>query len=877
MAQIDLGRYDNTISKSVAVADVSSDPNAGTYRALGQLGNDALNLGNQIYQKEQEIKRKSDAWDAYSRYTQTLSNDKLKAKSRWDKLGNVDNVPYGEYIATRSDDLSREIGEGIEDADTREMFTRMVRPDDLQTKVGGVVDTQQRKLKAAPEYYLEQGQKIASQAVDINSVEAKDFVVEGLDKNLQESNEIIGSFDLDSQKRTADAILLEGGRALADKFTSLHLTEVASTGQVLSEFTGVNIIFDGTQRKYLIDWLKSTTSQAETENIINDYLMSSAPKLQKLIELGGIKTETPAGEIGSIRPYLEDNGSFSMDVIDIEGNVTEKIKLPDIVDPTFGRVENKSTKYFNALPAREKIAFYEKIMKQRFEISDTSKKEYRLQLDNIVAAPGMDNFNNKGQSLNMDYSMARLSQLMNSPMRVEAGIAPTEAGTMVMKFAKNMILQQASDDLVAFGPGYEMTDEKANAIAKGVAGRVFQPNDPALLELQRPEAGATILGPMNQEVKREFRNMKAQYASNPVGFIQKYGNSRYQKIFNNGVDTNGTFNMNVIAQQKNIMDKLTKNFGIAGTENDAVIFKPSVNNLNIALERAQQQGPAQVQKVLQNIANVDPTVRGKIVKELVKNKALGDSAEGSTLAYSFLGGAKRDELGQMQLAEIQDLNTKTSRETIFKNFNSTFGAESGKMIKSVDARFNDLVKDKLPALYGDATKESQPILKALRDPVIASVMQKARLGMSDSDLESLMDQEFDRHISNRVTSVNESNIRGVFPKVQDSDAVLDEATQRVDQIKKDIMSGKVKIDYAQYPELNSTLLGRKSGTSKLLQPRTKEEQFLKTYDISFDGVDPFGGSGTLRLMIRGKNNKTAPLKIINGNQSVDYPVDWTVK
>jgi len=231
----------------------------------------------------------------------------------------------------------------------------------------------------------------------------------------------------------------------------------------------------------------------------------------------------------------------------------------------------------------------------------------------------------------------------------------------------------------------------------------------------------------------------------------------------------------------------------------------------------------------------------------------------------------------MQLAEIQDLNTKSSRETIYKNFNSTFGAESGKMVKSVEARFNELVEDKLPALYGDATKESQPILKALKDPVIASVLQKSRLGMSESELESLMDQEFDKHISSRVTSVNEKNIRGVFPKVSDVDTIVNEAEQKIDSLKKDILSGKVKIDYAQYPELNATLLGRKSGQSKMFQARTKEEQFLNTYDLSYDGVDPFGGSGTLRLMIRGKNGKTAPLKILNGNQSVDYPVDWTVK
>ena len=140
-----------------------------------------------------------------------------------------------------------------------------------------------------------------------------------------------------------------------------------------------------------------------------------------------------------------------------------------------------------------------------------------------------------------------------------------------------------------------------------------------------------------------------------------------------------------------------------------------------------------------------------------------------------------------------------------------------------------------------------------------------------------MDQEFNKHIASRVTSFNEPNLRGVFPKVSNEDAVNDEAEQRISQIKQDIKSGKVKIDYTQYPELNATLLGRKSGTSKFLQPRTKEEQFLNTYDLSFDGVDPFGGSGNLRLMIRGKNNKTAPLKILNGNQSVDYPVDWTVK
>lgn len=859
------------------MADVSQDPNAGTYRALGALGNDALNLGNAIYQKELEIKRKSDAWNAYSSYTQQLSNDKLRAKSRWDKLGNVDDVPYAQYISTRSDDLSREIGEGIEDADTREMFTRMVRPDELQTKVGGVVETQQRKLKAAPEYYMNEAKKIGSEAVDINSLEAKDFVVNKMDKNLQEANDIIGTFDQDSKKSTSDAILLEGGRALADKFTALHLTETATTGQVLSEFTGVNILFDAQQRKYVVDWLKSTTSSSEREQIINDYLQSSASKIQRLIELGGIETKTSPDKIGSIRPYLEDNGSFSMDVIDIEGNVTEKVKLPDVVDPTFGRVENKSTKYFNALPANEKINFYEKILRQKFEINDTSKKEYRLQLDNIIAAPGVDNFNNRGSELTTGYSMARLSQLMNSPMRAEAGVTPTEAGTMVMKFAKNMIIQQASDDLVSFGPSYEMTDEKATAIAKGVAAKVFAPNDPALLELTRPEAGATILGPMNLEVKREFRSMKALWASNKTAFIQKYGNTRYQRIFNNGVDVNGVFNMNVIAQQRNIMDKLNKNFGVAGTSDDTLMFKPSVNNLNIAIERAQQSGPEAVQRVYANISNVDPLVRGRIVKELVKEKSLGDSAEGSTLAYSFLGGTKRDQLGSMQLAEIQDLNTRSSRETIFNNFNSTFGSDSGKFVKSIDARFNDLVKDKLPALYGDATKESQPILKSLRDPVIASVMQKARLGMGDSELESLMDQEFERHIGSRVSSVNEKNIRGVFPKVGDTDTIIDQATEKVDQIKKDIMSGKVKIDYSQYPELNATLLGRKTGKSKFLQPRTKEEQFLNTYDLSFDGVDPFGGSGTLRLMIRGKNNKTAPLKIINGKQSVDYPVDWTVK
>jgi len=590
MAQIDLGRYGLGISKSVGVADVSSDPNAGTYRALSALGSDAANLGNAIYQKDMEIKRKADAWEAYSKYTSQLANDKIKAKSQWDKLGNVDNVPYSQFISKRSDDVSKQISDGITDADTREMFTRMIRPDDLQTKVSGVAETQQRKLQAAPLYYIENAQKISSEAVDINSIEAKDFVVDKMDANLMEANDIIGTFDQDSKKKTSDAILLEGGRTLADKYTSLHLTEVESTGKVLSEFTGVNIIFDPTQRKYLVDWLKSNVSQTERENIINDYLQQSAGKIQRLLELGAIQSKVSADNIGSVTPQMDENGAITLDVMSIDGTIRDRVKLPDIVDPSFGRVENRSTKYFNALPAREKISFYEKILKQKFEINESQKKEYRLQLDNIIAAPGVDTFNNKRSELNTGYSLARLTQLMNSPMRSEAGVTPTEAGTMVMKFAKNMVIQQASDDLITFGPSYEMTDERAKAIALGVAGRVFAPNDPALAELQRPEAGATILGPMNQEVKREFRSMKSLFARDKVAFMQKYGNARYQKMFNSGVDTNGVFNMNVIAQQKSAMDKLTRNFGIAGTTDDSIIFKPSVNNLNIALERAQSQG-----------------------------------------------------------------------------------------------------------------------------------------------------------------------------------------------------------------------------------------------------------------------------------------------
>lgn len=879
MAGIDLGRYDVSISKSVPLADVATDPKAGAYRALSQLGNDAATFANNEYQKEMEVQRKQKAWDAYSKYTQSMTQAELGAKSRWDALGNVDGVPYSSYIAQHSEKMAKDLANSIDDKDAREMFIRQTRPDDLKNKVDGFVDTQKRKLTKAPEFYHDQAKDYASQAMDIDSQESTDFLVNRLDGTLKESDDIIGSFDKDSQVKTRKAILETGGTALADKYANLHLAGGINTAKVLTDFTGVNILFDSQQRKYVVDFLKSTNhaSTQEREQIINDYFQSVTPTLRKMIEAGNIETGVDPKQIGDIHPTIDKDGAIQMDVIGLEGDLIKKIKLDDIKDPDFGRVQTPATKYFNALPADKKVDFYKKILTAKFEHNDLAKKEYLQQLDNIIAAPGVDWMGRKGSNLTMAYAIPRFKELANSPLRTDAGVTPTQLVTMTGKFTANAITEKMSDDLIANGAFVESTDEMVKKEMYNIAGSVFAKDDPVWKEFARPEAAATLFADINQQVKKQQRNLRAEWSKDKAGFIAKYGNQRYQRIFDKGIDIDGNINQNMLAQQKGIIDRMTKNFGVAGSKEDDIIFKSSANNLSLALERAKTNGPQDVQRVLTNISKIDPQIRGRLVKELVKNKVLAEDGEASTLTYTFLGGGPKSQIEAMQTAELQDLNTKETRQKATENFKSVFGEGAGELTKAVDAKFNDVVKEKLPALYGDASKESQPILRALKEPIMSAVMQKAKLGMDANDLEKMVEDEFEKHVGSRVSSVNESHIRGVFPKVSDTDAIVDQAGEKVKEIEAAIKGGKVEIDYSQYPELNATLVGRKTGKSGFLQARTKEEQFLHTYDLVLDGTDPFGSSGKVRLMIRGKGGTYAPLKVKQNGHSVDYPVDWAVK
>lgn len=112
MALIDLSKYDIGISKNVGAANVGDSSEAAVYGELARFGQTVAGISNELLAKKIDIETSVDANKAEQQFQTEMTRVKLDADSRSEN-GKIDGIPYSQYMAQKTDELSMRYQDGL--------------------------------------------------------------------------------------------------------------------------------------------------------------------------------------------------------------------------------------------------------------------------------------------------------------------------------------------------------------------------------------------------------------------------------------------------------------------------------------------------------------------------------------------------------------------------------------------------------------------------------------------------------------------------------------------------------------------------------------------------------------------------------------------
>lgn len=287
MALIDLSKYDIGISKNVGAANVGDSSEAAVYGELARFGQTVAGISNELLAKKIDIETSVDANKAEQQFQTEMTRVKLDADSRSEN-GKIDGIPYSQYMAQKTDELSMRYQDGLgrDLAKRKFQFNNM---DYIKNEKVSAVITETKKIQDGVKKSFEDTLKIEATkntfapvggvvSKMMESVNSMNNIVDAGHKthyaigNEMETTRANTMFDQSSNAAYINALTEDGKSAVFDLFemTGFAATYVTSEGFDRKKI-GQYMIENKTNFAFFKD-MDNDAIERTTNNFLDDYV-----------------------------------------------------------------------------------------------------------------------------------------------------------------------------------------------------------------------------------------------------------------------------------------------------------------------------------------------------------------------------------------------------------------------------------------------------------------------------------------------------------------------------------------------------------------------------------------------------------------------------
>lgn len=887
MPLINLQQFDTSINSRASEGNVYSGGDAKIWDAVSGLGDRALNIFSNIAVEQRKNDIKQSAFNVYDSFTVNLKKEMLSAKGRTDVNGKIvqldqdgnwkrqdgnvvyevdglgNPISYSNYVAQKLNELNQKSLDTFNgDTDKQNYFNDLANTEIRNTLLSSVIAENEMVEKSTYDAASESYNKGLSTVINYQQPDfmgIADFEFDKASKRNKETLEPINGISSNALEKKA---LKSFGETLSDKWLLHAQTEIGKADQGLTEFVGLSVAFDPELKGYTIGMLSDRYDTSVGKQALREWATSLRDMASKKIVLLEKKLADLYGKKISI-DVKDSEEVLSFEDIDIKGSLPEdKQQIEEMVKAEL----LKPSKFFEALEPSQKQDFIEKILSIKIKDSGNRIADFKGQVDNLVAYPGL-----RAGRGSMSYVQENLAIRYKMPAWKEA-YTPNDTITIGFNAFKNQSESLIADSIL-INKGITslpniVTQQKIKA-KKFI--KEFTNNDPVIADrLEWKETGSTVMAPFERELLKKAESLTAEYRSNPKAFAFKYDKSIQE------LEKKAVFNNDPVAQEK--LQKQLNNYytrqGIVGYEENSPVSSAAVNQKLDSINGALDQGKfIQAADSLLSLNKMGKSYQISMLKQL-KDKGLNSASIGAMVFGMF--GEVDEEVQRTSTAEnLVRVTPKRIAETN-KSFSALF--ESFDDAKSVEDEIrsyvNSSLNESLPSIYANGKDSNSAAMAGYITDYVTNEIKERYITNPTMDIE----EEVSKIIKEKTSKVTDysseaSDVKGVFRnKNIDAETMVERQDQIKENILNEILSGKTKVELEALPTSFKEYL---KAVGKDKAPlKDKMEEFKKRYNLVFHSTSPIGDSTDAEVHIS-DGTYTTPLKI--KNSEVSDPQKYIIK
>lgn len=822
MPLIDLGKFDNTISKSVEVADLGNGAEANYYGALANLGERAAGLGIDLYKKRMSIKRKAATDEAlklmlrdYTKLEETLNTPEMKATLERtggylpkDVTGKDEPMQYDVYMNDYLDNYRLKTTKNLSnlvDEEAAAMFNGYAN--DFQMR------TIPKNIGKSSEFANASVARASSEVLK----EQKDTIYNTADtKNLVGKANMMFEMNNISYLKDADV----------DPSAAIFAQEARHKNLASSMYDRVKLLL--TEPSSYQDGMKAATSMLGTEfNMVRD------PSKGKLI-----MTRKSFDKMKEFS--MEDLGDITVLQEQLNAEVIDEVEF----EREYGKVSTPP--WMEYLDPEKKLDLMNTIMRQTIEIEKKKSSDLDIRVKNIIDPIGMPNVSTN-ERMQLYKTLIENNPGVYSAEQKIKHIEQAAANNIANKLVANRMINP--DTIMG---NMKNTDMFIMEAVKEMAGS--DPEVVALLPEQIAGMRKEIWGTLKERQESIARSMYRD----PHGFM--YSTQPEIRALRAGVfNKDGTLNFKNLESYTNLTRTKMQQMGVdisRSKQYPAELISELGNRLKESIEL---KDGGTFARSLEQSTKQDPYLMIQTVESL-KAKGVLNEEQAGALIYSNLGNG--------------DPNGQKLRESlrIFEKQNLTVIAEQAKA-KGLEISDNDVASATAPYVSGlssgiqstDKVAFINGLNKHIKNMALANLVENPKLSKSEAIARAI------ESTYGNVRTFEYDTFKGVSTKNNQiqSSAIEKWSKDEIKNIVKNLETGKIKIKYDSYPKF----MQQWGGAIIKSDPSEMNKKFLdQIKDLRFVNTDPTGkteefllmgtmGSGEEILIILENNKKQGvPLK-----------------
>jgi hypothetical protein len=846
--------FDNQISKNVATADVSSDPNAAIYKGLESFGSDIATIGQQLYEKQRQQEVANDSYEDY----RNLRIESEKFDTEWSNKAakGVYKIDGKSYEVAKKDfltDYTTSVrNKHSKDVAKYEAFKNISREYVTNSMVNAITEGNKQRLNST---VYNSDLKTKKFLDDVTLYTSDDFISKMYNEGIALNNEIYETaspYSVSVAETLREKFLRDGGLATA-KQTQTMLLNGEDPLKIMNSFVPIESFFDKEKMGYKFKFLKDEyTTPEDVLEAKQETLRISANALismkNKAMQDPSFDKEVVASLDSKIKVIQNNIDSMSLEMpeldVDYAYTLTDKEKL--LAQKM--RVGNKDlTMFFKGMTTAEQQGYIQDMLK----VSLQGKKINSSTVDRMIS----DTFNamvgtlDKSKFKNRDeligYSYSQLKNIYNDP-----SMRATKDSYMWAVTFKKMGLARALHEALKNPVGFYANDPRGFKKAVQAEGERYivetMGEEGLNIIKSNPTLGGQDFTNFEESQLKQYYSMRKQMLADggPLKSAIVYNVGGAANMAKNLFDKNGLLNANSVYKLNAITDSLKATYGAIGSDNGEILKTTVAKEIDSNITRLRISGadiPAYYSLTIKGFKN--PEFAGQMVDSLVRQGKL-TREEGDTILVGHLGGINLDPDMRAEAKTFEVAN----RPDVVKRNNETIA--------------NILGQEKLQAIGPKVTQKVQQILKpsivnseylnATISTVTNLVKQEYSKDTSRS-LETVTDLVVDKLITQRIVPVESNSARGIFKKInpdENSTQLGIKIDGMVYGISDKLLKGKLEINMDQFKEFTDVYT-----SNRVFDKAEVRKAFVNSYTIRAKAKDVAGGGREVQYVAVDKTGK----------------------